>query len=62
MNPLEREQVESKQGTVKKVYNRPQLEIYGKLREITKSTSFNVTHRTDSLGCDPVNERCFTGA
>lgn len=37
MNQLRHQQIEPTQGPVKRVYNQPRLEIYGELREITKS-------------------------
>jgi len=60
VNALQRQQVESTQGSVKKAYNRPQLEIYGKLREITKTVG--TRQATDSIGCVPaLGGICFTG-
>ena len=61
MNPLQREQIESKQRSVKKAYNRPQLEIYGELREITKAVSLTPHQFTDNtVTCDITKELCFT--
>jgi hypothetical protein len=37
VNPLQQHHIDATPGRVKKAYSRPQLEIYGELREITKS-------------------------
>jgi hypothetical protein len=53
VNPLQQQQIDAPLGPVKKAYNRPQLEIYGELREITNSLGClgNVDNIVNTLHC-----------
>jgi hypothetical protein len=41
MTLLQRQPIDQSLGSVKKAYNRPQLVIYGQLRDITNTNSCN---------------------
>ena len=59
MNQLQQQQIDATQRPVKKAYNRPQLEIYGELREITKT----VGHKAQPDNCsNPAADTCHTRA